>query len=224
VVKKQLRQLEINNPPILRRIFFRLRFCCEGRIAGYVTVATKPKTDKKASKVGGLFVSSCLIVSLSFFSSLHAEEYQSTEDFLHQIFSGTPPKPKVLWLKKDIREKISHILQHKLGFLRTRYWQTAEQSVWIINEVGKTKPITVAVIIKDNKIDLLKVLAFRESRGWEVKHDFFTDQFKQNTLTDKLSLAKPIDGISGATLSVRALTKIAQMALFFNSIILNEKK
>jgi hypothetical protein len=57
-----LRQLEINNLPILRRIFFRLRFCCEGRIAGYVTVATKPKTDKKASKVGGLFVSNCLKV------------------------------------------------------------------------------------------------------------------------------------------------------------------
>ncbi len=161
---------------------------------------------------------------VSLFSSLQAKEYQSTEDFLHQVFSGAPPKPKVLWLKKDIREKVSHILQHKPGFLRTRYWQTPEQSVWVINEVGKTKPITVAVVIKDNKIDVLKVLAFRESRGWEVKHDFFTDQFKQNTLTDKLRLAQPIDGISGATLSVKALTKIAQMALFFNRLILNEKK
>ena len=160
-----------------------------------------------------------LIVLLSFFSSLHAEEYQSTEDFLLQSFSGTPPKPKVLWLKKEIREKVAQILKHKPGFLRTRYWQTAEQSVWIINETGKTKPITVAVVIKDNKIDLLKVLAFRESRGWEVKHDFFTDQFKQNTLTDQLRLTHPIDGISGATLSVRALTKVAQLALFFNSRI-----
>jgi len=157
-----------------------------------------------------------LITLVSFFSPLHAEEYQSTEDFLLQVFSGPPPKPKVLWLKKDLREKVAKILQHKPGFLRTRYWQTAEQSVWIINEIGKTKPITVAVVIKDNKIELLKVLAFRESRGWEVKHDFFTDQFKHNSLTDELRLAQAIDGISGATLSVRALTKTAQLALLFN--------
>jgi hypothetical protein len=164
------------------------------------------------------------IILFCFASLLHAEEYQSTEDFLYQTFSGTPPKPNVLWLNKELREKATQILKHKPGFLRTRYWQTAEQSVWIINETGKTKPITVAVVIKDNKINQLKVLAFRESRGWEVKHDFFTNQFKQNTLTDELRLTQPIDGISGATLSVRALTKVAQLALFFNSQITNEKK
>ncbi|MEO1898962.1 MAG: FMN-binding protein, partial [Methylococcales bacterium] len=69
----------------------------------------------------------------------------------------------------------------------------------------------------------LKVLAFRESRGWEVKHDFFTDQFKQNTLDSHLKLTQAIDGISGATLSVRALTKTARLALFFDSLVANEK-
>lgn len=160
-----------------------------------------------------------LIYLLTFFPSLQAEEYQSTDSFLQTIFSGKVPKPKILWIKKDLRKKVAKILQHKPGFLRTRYWKTPEQSVWIINEIGKTKPITVAVVIKDNKITLLKVLAFRESRGWEVKHDFFTNQFKQNTLTDQLKLSKGIDGISGATLSVRALTKTAQLALLFNTLI-----
>ncbi len=55
-----LRQLETNNPTILQRIFVRLRFCCVERIASYVTETTKPKTDKKTSKMVGLFVSSCL--------------------------------------------------------------------------------------------------------------------------------------------------------------------
>jgi len=35
--------------------------------------------------------------------------------------------------------------------MRTRYWQSDNQSVWIINEIGKTKPITVAVVIKEKK-------------------------------------------------------------------------
>ena len=156
--------------------------------------------------------------------STFATEYQNKEDFLLESFSGPPPKPNVLWLKKDLLEATKSILQHKPNFLRTRYWKNSEQSVWIINEVGKIKPITVAVVIKHNKISLLKVLAFRESRGWEVKHDFFTDQFKNNTINDDLTLAQPIDGISGATLSVRALTKVAQLALFFNHHIQHEEK
>jgi len=159
------------------------------------------------------------IILLGCFSSLQAGEYQSTEDFLIQVFSGTPPKPKLLWLKKDIRKKATHILNHRPGYLRTRYWQTDQQSVWVINEIGKTKFITIAIVIKDKKIALLKVLAFRESRGWEVKHEFDTDQFKQNGLNADLTLTQLIDGISGATLSVRALTKIAQLALFFDSLV-----
>lgn len=164
------------------------------------------------------------ITLVCFSSSLHAEQYQSAEEFLKQTFSSTPPKPKILWIKKTIRKQVANILKHKPGFLRTRYWQNQDQSVWIINEIGKIKPITIGVVIKNNKIDLLKVLAFRESRGWEVKHDFFTNQFKQNTLTKDLRLSQAIDGISGATLSVRALTKVAQLALFFNSQITHEKE
>lgn len=154
---------------------------------------------------------------LCYFSNLHATEYQTNDAFLAQVFNGTPPKAKILWLKKDLKTQVAQILKHKPGFLRTRYWQTAEQSVWIINEIGKTKPITVGVVIKDKKIIELKVLAFRESRGWEVKHEFFTNQFKQNTLTDDVKLSSPIDGISGATLSVNALKKVAQLALFFDA-------
>lgn len=157
-------------------------------------------------------------------ASLFADEYQSKEEFLIEAFAGTPPQPKILWIKKDRKKIVSAILNHKPSFMRTRYWQNGDQTVWILNEIGKTKPITVAVIIKNEKISHLKVLAFRESRGWEVKHNFFTDQFKQNSLTSDLKLAQPIDGISGATLSVRALTKIAQLALFFDSQISHEKK
>ncbi len=55
-----LRQLAINNPPRLRRTFVCLKSCCVERIAGYVSEATRLKTDKKASTVGGLFIASCL--------------------------------------------------------------------------------------------------------------------------------------------------------------------
>jgi uncharacterized protein with FMN-binding domain len=77
----------------------------------------------------------------------------------------------------------------------------------------------VGVIIDNHHIVQLQVLAFRESRGWEVKHSFFTDQFITSTLSTEQTLSQSIDGISGATLSVNALTKIAQLALFFDQTI-----
>ena len=156
------------------------------------------------------------ILLLSLLNSVQAIEYQSNTAFLSHVFNNQPPKPQLLWLTSQIKTDAETILQHKLRFLRTRYWKNTEQSVWIINEIGKTKAITVAVVIQDQQIKQLKVLAFRESRGWEVKHDFFTQQFEHNQLTADLRLSKPIDGISGATLSVRALKKIAKLALLFN--------
>jgi hypothetical protein len=165
-----------------------------------------------------------VLLSLIISSSLiYAESYQSQEDFLTQIFVETIPKPQLLWISRKIKPSVEKILRHKTNFLRIRYWQNTTKSVWILNEIGKTKPITVAVVIEQQKISQLKVLAFRESRGWEVKYPFFTEQFKHIALQADLQLSQKIDGISGATLSVRALTKIAQLALFFDQVIHEEK-
>lgn len=142
--------------------------------------------------------------------------YQTKDSFLKETFGQTLPKPKVIWVTKEKKHVIEDILQHRAGFIRLRYWQQNEKSVWILNEIGKEKPITVAVVINNNKIEQLKVLTFRESRGWEVKHDFFTRQFNQASITDEHRLNQTIDGISGATLSVRALKKIARIALYLN--------
>ena len=45
----------------------------------------------------------------------------------------------------------------------------------------------------------------------------FTDQFNAAALTENNGLDVRIDGISGATLSVQALTRLAAMALFLNA-------
>jgi hypothetical protein len=145
-----------------------------------------------------------------------AKQYLSSEDFINQTFNSATPKPKLLWLSKTIKPSVKAILGHKPGFLRTRYWQQDKKSVWILEEIGKTKLITIGIVINNDKIEQIKVLAFRESRGWEVKHTFFTDQFKQLSLNSDLKLDQAIDGIAGATLSVKALTRIARLALYFD--------
>lgn len=144
--------------------------------------------------------------------------YQSPTDFLQEVFSGDVPGAKVLWLDKSAREKAQEILGHGFRQLRVRYWTRDGQSAWILEEIGKEEPITVGLLVTNGALGMVRVLEFRESRGWEVRYPFFTDQFNGATLTEERQLSRRIDGISGATLSVRALKKLARLALFFDQL------
>ena len=145
--------------------------------------------------------------------------YQTAEDFLVDTFAQNVPSASVLWITKSRRAVLSDILQHAPRQLRMRYWQQAEKTVWILEEVGKDEIITTAYVIEKNVIQRVKVLIFRESRGWEVRYSFFTQQFINLGLLDNQQLNGTIDNISGATLSVRALKKLARVALYLQSQI-----
>ncbi len=142
--------------------------------------------------------------------------YQSQQDFLQEVFAGDPPPPSVLWLRDGIRTTSTEILGHPYPGLRIRYWIQGDRTAWILEETGKEKPITVGLVVNAQVMERVRVLAFRESRGWEVRYPFFTDQFKGIGLTHGNGLDRPVDGISGATLSVRALEKLARLALYLH--------
>ena len=158
-----------------------------------------------------------LICSMLFAVPAYAKGvYQQPVEFIDDAFKSQVPEPDIIWIKGEIRQQIEKILQHNYQAKRIRYWKKQQRSVWILEEIGKKKPITVGIIIDNNKIEQLKVLIFRETRGWEVRYPFFSKQFNQLTLGNNNQLSETIDGISGATLSVRALTKLARIALLLN--------
>lgn len=143
--------------------------------------------------------------------------YQTSEQFLKTVFVEGIPEVKVLWLTAEDKKNVADILSHKYSRMRVRYWQNGNDTVWILNEIGKEKPITIAVHIQQETIKQLKVLTFRETRGDEVRHEFFSEQFINATLTKNNKLSQHVDGITGATLSVRATTKTARLALWLNA-------
>ncbi|WP_309396230.1 FMN-binding protein [Cerasicoccus maritimus] len=149
--------------------------------------------------------------------SLRAEDvYLEPEAFIERSFEGEPEK-KALWQKDDLKEEIQRIFGRKYPGLRIRYWREGNRTAWILEEIGKLKPITTGFLIEDGVMLEMQVLIYRESHGWEVRYPFFSDQFKGLTLegdTDELS--KHIDGISGATLSVNALSRLARLALYLD--------
>ncbi|MDQ7015566.1 MAG: FMN-binding protein [Gammaproteobacteria bacterium] len=162
-----------------------------------------------------MMVASIALLLFSF--EVVAEVYLSPKDFLQQTFSPKKvPKSQVLWLSGALADEVREVLGHRYKKARVRYWKNGLRSAWILDEIGKEKPITTGVVIKDQRIERLQVLVFRESRGWEVRHSFFSDQFKGRVLSAEKHLDQSVDNISGATLSVRAVSKLARLALLFD--------
>ena len=167
------------------------------------------------------FTMSCLLMTvfLLFMHPANAKGvYQTEEDFLLEVFSGKVPEQKKLILKSKLRKPIEKILKHPYSGMRVKYWQDDSKTVWILEEVGKEYPITFGMVVNNGKIAKAKVLIFREIRGWEVKYPAFTRQFIGATFDGK-KLDKNIDGVSGATLSVWAMTKIAKIALVLDAYV-----
>jgi hypothetical protein len=148
-----------------------------------------------------------------------ASVYETRSEFLNRAFSDAPPEPAVTWLSGERKSTVRQLLGHDYAALRLRYWCKSGRSAWVLDEIGKELPITVGVVINKDHIQSLRVLTYRENRGGEVATPAFTDQFFGTRLEVSGSLDTTIDGISGATLSVQALTRLAAVALFLHADI-----
>jgi hypothetical protein len=158
-----------------------------------------------------------IAVLLNALAANAASVYQQPSEFIAEAFSANTPAPKALWINDEIRDAAHKVLHHDLRPLRIKYWQIGPRTVWILDEIGKDLPITTGVVVDNGQIESIQVLVFRESRGWEVRYPFFTDQFAGAELVSRRRLDRDIDNISGATLSVKALTRQATLALLLTT-------
>lgn len=142
--------------------------------------------------------------------------YTERDEFLRETFGASIPEPRSLWITTELEGSIEALLGHPFEPLRVRYWRHADTTAWILEEVGKERPITFGVAIENGEIARLSVLEFRETRGSEIRFPFFTDQFDGARL-DGARMDRDIDGITGATLSVEAARRVAQLALFLHA-------
>lgn len=143
--------------------------------------------------------------------------YLSEENLLRQVFSlnenTSLPAKQFLWMNEELKKKEKTIFGHNKKSLRQVYYQLDNRRVWILHSIGKEMPITMGFAVENKKIISAHVLIYRETRGGEIRFPAFTAQFENTQLTSENKLNKNIDGISGATLSVKASTKMAQFAL-----------
>lgn len=145
-----------------------------------------------------------------------AEIYRQPRDFIAGA-GGQPDSPAFLLQRRPLQQRAEAVLGHPYRTLRVRYWPGEGATIWILDEIGKEEDITIGFVVRDRAIAATEVLAFRESRGWEIRFPSFTRQFIGATLVDGNDLDRDIDGITGATLSVSAYRRLARLALLFDA-------
>jgi hypothetical protein len=172
----------------------------------------------RSGRLAGICRCSALaVITLMAAFSVSAEQYMAREEFLQLAFAGGEPQMQTLWINNERRQAARDAVGLAPAGLRLRYWGSGERTAWILEEIGKDQPITIGISIEGDRIERVEVLAFRESRGWEIRYPFFTDQFAGLELAADGYLSEPVDGITGATLSVRAVDRAARLALWLNA-------
>lgn len=144
--------------------------------------------------------------------------YLQPEKFIEQSFSHAPSEQK-LWLSGEVGKAVTKILEHRYPSLRVSYWLQNGRSAWILEEIGKERPITTGIVVNERGIEKVSILVYRESRGGEVRFPSFTKQFTEASLDEEKKLDRRIDSISGATMSVNAIKKLGAMALYLHSVV-----
>jgi hypothetical protein len=140
--------------------------------------------------------------------------YQTQEAFLAEAFGAKPPPPQLLDLNGGVLANLNSILVHPYAQSRVRYWRAGGKSAWVLDTIGKEgyQPTTAGFVVKDGAIAIARVLIYRESRGEQIAQPSFLQQFT-GARTAGEGLSKPIDGISGATYSVKMMQRMARAAI-----------
>ncbi len=157
-----------------------------------------------------------ILASLGTTALAGVDVYLEPDAFIQNNFPAEPEQ-KVLWLDRETKSQIAAILGNSYNGLRIRYWEHRGRTAWILEAIGKVEMITTGFIVEDDKLEKMEVLIYRETHGWEVRFPFFTNQFKGAGRLSGGGLDKNIDGISGATLSVNALVRLSELALYLHA-------
>lgn len=128
----------------------------------------------------------------------------------------------------QVRGEIGRICRDTLGYAYPSdeiTWQQLPHSrVWSITTKGRHGPITSQFEVQEGKIINSMVLSSKEQRGQLIKSPSYLRQFSGVSLSNSGALSKSVDGITGATISSKAMESAALLVLNLDAIIPERKE
>lgn len=157
-------------------------------------------------------------------SVLHAAGGHDYPEFVDQVFLTEDAALKAVFPNADhVAAKVYALSKEQKKNIESRLgWTVSESSITvyegfqegkpsgfavIIEEIGKFKPITFIVkVSNEGKVERVEVMVYREAVGSEVRRQRFAGQFKGKTAKNPLRINRDILNVTGATMSVQAMT------------------
>jgi len=145
--------------------------------------------------------------------------HETQDAFLAETFGAAVPAPRFLELDGNAQSQLSAVLGHNYQQARLRYWKANGKTAWVIEDKGKEgyQLTTAAFVVRNGAIDIARVLIYRESHGEEVAENSFLDKFVGAKPAGS-QLDRKIDSISGATLSVLMMQRMARAAITLDAL------
>ena len=71
--------------------------------------------------------------------------HQQPAEFLAENLPGC--EQKALWLKSETKARIEKLLDRPYAGVRVRYCESGGKTAWMLDEIGKTEPITSGIVV-----------------------------------------------------------------------------
>lgn len=145
------------------------------------------------------------------------EVYLTKKQAIEKAFPGADEVDREKkWLTDTQRQAIAEVVGEPVKDRRINFYVGRKKGktlgyMVIDHRIGKSFPITFMVVINpDGTARDVEIMVYREPRGWEVRYESFLRQFFGKSADSDF---REINSITGATLSVRSVTKGVQKAL-----------
>ncbi len=141
------------------------------------------------------------------------EVYLTPDEAVQMVFpAGETVRPEEITLSPQQVRRVERRAGWRLErttFTVYRGWNGSEPSGFavITEEIGKFKPVTFIVkVTAKGRVEAVEIMVYREAVGREVRRKRFLRQFRRKTAQSPLRINRDIINITGATLSVRAIS------------------
>ena len=152
------------------------------------------------------------------------------EHLFHLYPKNTDITMHILKLDKQMKKEVENQVKQKFYRDKLYYWTISQDDTTIAyafldNVIGKSMPITFLVILNINgNIINTNVIKYREAYGGEVGNKVWLRQFLYRDNNSKYNIGKDINGISGATISVKSMSIGIQKITTLYPLIQNQLK
>tara|TARA_B100000029_G_scaffold456723_1_gene484966 strand:+ start:141 stop:680 length:540 start_codon:yes stop_codon:yes gene_type:complete len=161
----------------------------------------------------------CFLIS----SEIKEESIKAIQSFYNDTIEI---ENKTFKISKTIKNEIQNKVKQKFFRNEIHYWIIKKDGknkgyALLDNSKGKSMPITYLVVFNNNQeIIYSKIIKYREAYGGEVSGKKWLAQFNGMREDSLYEFPKNIAGISGATISVRSVTKgFSKLSLLLPYII-----